>query len=124
MVAVCALAFPLVIYVGTIVFPDLVAIVLYWMLPAVLPLSYVFPETVFSATFLMFLSPTYYTVAVVAMFLAWYGLGYIVGRVAARHRRPVLAAALLLPSLSAVVLFAGYALAPAYAARLEAIGAT
>jgi len=123
-VAVCALAFPLVIYLGTIVFPELVGIMLYWMLPAVLPLSYVFPETVVSTTFLMFLSPTYYTVVVTVMFLAWYGLGYFIGRLASRRRRPVLVAAVLLPSISAAIIFAGYALAPAFAARLETIGAT
>jgi len=123
-VAVCALAFPLVIYLGAIVFPDLVAIMLYWMLPVVLPLSYIFPDAVAAATFLMFLSPTYYTLAVIAMFLAWYGLGYLVGRLAMDRSRPVLVAAVLLPSISAAILYCGYALAPTFAARLETIAAT
>lgn len=123
-VGLCALAFPLVLYLGTLLFPELVAVVLYWTLPAVLPLSYVFPETVIATTFLIFLSRTHYTLAVLAMFLAWFGLGYLVGRLAARRRRPILAAALLLPFVSLAVLSAGYALAPAFSARLETIAAT
>lgn len=123
-VALCALAFPLALYAGTVAEPDLVAVVLYWMLPVVLPLSYLFPETVLDATFLMFLSPLHYTIAVATMFLAWYGLGFLVGSLAARRRRPVLVAAVLLPLASAALLAAGYALAPSFEARLQSIAAT
>lgn len=123
-VALCALAFPLVVYAGTVAYPDLVAVVLYWMLPVVLPLSYLFPETVLSVTFLIFLSPLHYTIALGTMFLAWYGLGFLVGSFASRRRRPVLVAAGLLPLASAAILAAGYALAPTFEARLQSIAAT